>query len=178
MSLPNNTTPMADTPFSETFEGFDIITFHDPWQKPGSSYFLTAESADGRFRYHPGFSDGYVTIRTSGYSQTVCMQYPEDCPKDLLAEGIAFTDAVDRLQRARREAELEAKYAEWRRSEYEECKKRYDVGKLLPKAEIERLSAEWKLTMNEGGDGYNPYDGMMTLEYYEYLRETVEGGGL
>jgi hypothetical protein len=47
------------------------------------------------------------------------------------------------------------------------------AGKLLPSAEIKRLRRNYNMTMNEGGEGYNPYDSMISKEYFEFAQKEL-----
>lgn len=47
------------------------------------------------------------------------------------------------------------------------------AGKLLPAAEINRLRRNYNLAMNEGGEGYNPYDSMISKEYFEFAQKEL-----
>ena len=51
--------------------------------------------------------------------------------------------------------------------EYEDLAKAKSDGQVLPQAEITRLSKNYDIAFNEGGEGFNPYHYYISKEYYD-----------
>lgn len=51
------------------------------------------------------------------------------------------------------------------------AKKAIEEGRVLPSSELNKKRKAYNDLQNEGGEGYNPYDDYLTLDYITYLKK-------
>ena len=56
-------------------------------------------------------------------------------------------------------------------SSIQRAKKAIEEGRVLPSSELNKKRKAYNDLQNEGGEGYNPYDDYLTLDYITYLKK-------